>query len=332
MTDRASVNHATIQRLELNWRKKLNELNCHLHPLDTIASSMRTSLKACEPPDIVKKIFGSDCISHQLVLAINKFRYKDGKGDPKGFTSALESAGLPKGLVPRYRGNRLHIMFHIAGKLHHHEDFFMKLFEEATVTCGGLQTAILHDFKSPVAQVEIQVLGLIGKLLSGPWMAKFYRSSATQVSHVNGIAIVKQLVDLVKRFSESGLDTLTTRTDFFGHDLPESDATLVALRSKPVDEALFISMMESCLKKMVEVLERQYARYFSADLTDQLKKETESARCHNIDAEEIMGMFSAAKEHAPNATMCFLSSRIRAQKNNVVDYLDSQTPEKRHIN
>ena len=40
MTDRAAVNHATIVQLELSWRKSLNELNCHLHPLDTIASSV----------------------------------------------------------------------------------------------------------------------------------------------------------------------------------------------------------------------------------------------------------------------------------------------------
>jgi hypothetical protein len=39
MTDRAAINHATIVRLENTWRIHLNELNCHLHPLDTIASS-----------------------------------------------------------------------------------------------------------------------------------------------------------------------------------------------------------------------------------------------------------------------------------------------------
>ena len=187
MTDRAAVNHATIQRLERNWNKKLNELNCHLHPLDTVAISVQTSLRANEPPGPVKKLYGTDCVASNLILAINKFRYKDGKGDPKGFANALDSAGLPRGLLPRYRGNRLHVMFHIAGKLHEHEGFFRKLFEEATVTCGGLQASILHNFKSPVTQVELQVLGLIGKLLSGPLMTKFYRSSSTEeCSHVGG--------------------------------------------------------------------------------------------------------------------------------------------------
>ena len=80
MTDRAAVNHATIEQLELSWWKKLNELNCHLHPLDTIASSVQSTLKANEPDGVATKLFGSDCISHRCFLAFNKMRYKDGKG------------------------------------------------------------------------------------------------------------------------------------------------------------------------------------------------------------------------------------------------------------
>ena len=48
MTDRVAVNHATISRLEETWNKHLNELNCHLHPLETISSSCRSVLKGLE--------------------------------------------------------------------------------------------------------------------------------------------------------------------------------------------------------------------------------------------------------------------------------------------
>ncbi len=92
MTDTAKVNHATIQLLELDWKKNMNELNCHLHPLDMIASSVRSVLKTVEP-DLSKKLFGTEYTAHQLILGFNRFRYKDGKGDPKGFVSALETSG-----------------------------------------------------------------------------------------------------------------------------------------------------------------------------------------------------------------------------------------------
>ena len=68
-------------------------------------------------------------------------------------------------------------------------------------------------------------------------------------------------------------------------------------------------MLKASLSAAHQVLERQYKKYFANDLTETLKEETLSARCHNIDAEEIMGMFSAAKQRAPNATLCFFALR-----------------------
>ena len=328
MTDRAAVNHATIVCLENTWGIHLNELNCHLHPLDTIASSSRSALKEAEPRVLIKKLFGTECMAVQLVLSINKFRFKDGRGDPKGFTTALLDAGLPKGLIPRYRGTRLHILFLTCGKLVEHEDFFQKFFKEGTVSCGGLQASILHDFLYPVAKVEIQILGLIGKILSGPWMRRFYTSTTTQISHVDGISVVKQVLARVKACCSSPQETLTMKTDFFGDELTP-DNRLMKLQQKPIDEDLFMAMMKNCLTAIVTVLEKQYRRYFDLDVTNELRKETESARCHNIDAEQVMGMFSAAKANAPNATLCYISSRLRAQKNRVVDYLDSLEPAKR---
>ena len=77
------------------------------------------------------------------------------------------------------------------------------------------------------------------------------------------------------------------------------------------------------------MLERQYKHYFEMDLTTELCQETETARTHNTDAEEIMGMFSALKKCAPNATLAFLSARMRAKKNHTIEYLDELHSERR---
>ena len=94
---------------------------------------------------------------------------------------------------------------------------------------------------------------------------------------------------------------------------------------------MFAQMMQACLMTIVGVLERQYKKYFDLDIslcTNKLREEIKSARSHNIDAEEIMGMFSAAQQKSPNATVCYLGSKMRAQKNKTVDYLDN-FPEER---
>ena len=90
------------------------------------------------------------------------------------------------------------------------------------------------------------------------------------------------------------------------------DTTLKKLREPPLDEEQFRDMMKACLEGIIVVLERQYKKYFECEITEQLRKETESARSHNIDAEEIMGMFSATKKKSPNATLCYISCKMRA--------------------
>ena len=48
MSDRAAVNHATVEKVNSVWNKSINELNCHLHPLDSISTSCRSALKSVE--------------------------------------------------------------------------------------------------------------------------------------------------------------------------------------------------------------------------------------------------------------------------------------------
>ena len=74
------------------WHKPINELNCHLHPLDSIASSSRTALRQLET--LSGKLFGKDCFAANIVVQMDKLRYKDCKGDPRGLKSFLDSEDL----------------------------------------------------------------------------------------------------------------------------------------------------------------------------------------------------------------------------------------------
>ena len=43
LTDRCAANHAAIGLVNQAWNKSLNELNCHLHPLDSVATKAHTA-------------------------------------------------------------------------------------------------------------------------------------------------------------------------------------------------------------------------------------------------------------------------------------------------
>eukprot|EP00112_Aurelia_sp_Birch-Aquarium-sp1_P010536 Seg2246.3 transcript_id=Seg2246.3/GoldUCD/mRNA.D3Y31 product="hypothetical protein" protein_id=Seg2246.3/GoldUCD/D3Y31 len=82
-------------------------------------------------------------------------------------------------------------------------------------------------------------------------------------------------------------------------------------------------MVKGCLASTIDLLRRQYKKHFEGGIPAHLERESATARLHNIDCEELMGMFSAAKAKAPNATLCYLSSKLRAQKNKTIAYIDS---------
>ena len=76
MSDRCATNHAAIQILRQRWGKTIQELFCHVHPLDSFASKVRASLKKSEPSGVPHGVYGFDCVAANIILALNKMRYK----------------------------------------------------------------------------------------------------------------------------------------------------------------------------------------------------------------------------------------------------------------
>ena len=48
--------------------------------------------------------------------------------------------------IPRHRGNRLHVLFHICGKYHEKHDAMLRYLRCGTTACGGLRMTLLQDF------------------------------------------------------------------------------------------------------------------------------------------------------------------------------------------
>ena len=117
------------------------------------------------------------------------------------------------------------------------------------------------DFSSDTGWLEMQVLGLIGRLLSGPWMKKFYTAAKDQIGHIDGISAVKNVVDKLKKGLHGPVSILKRATDFFGNKLDaEKDSTLKILQQCPSAEsnrASMIDMLTACITATITILKRQ---------------------------------------------------------------------------
>ena len=189
---------------------------------------------------------------------MNKLRFKDGKGDPRGFVLLLISNGLHKGLIDRYRGNRLHVLFHLCGIYHEYHTIFVNFLRTGT-SRGGLRSVTLKDFLSTTCRVEMQVLGLFGKLLSGPWVHSFYTSLESEISHADAISEIRGVLQGLRERISDPMSIFRMKAYFFGRELNSSDITLIALRELPSEDEiqieLFTQMMKAILQSTVQVQE-----------------------------------------------------------------------------
>ena len=157
-----------------------------------------------------------------------------------------------------------------------------------TVACGGLTTAICHDFTSATAKCELHVLGLFGKMFTGPWMKRFYTSSAaSQITHIEGIGVAKAAVNKLKQLEGDAVSLLTSTQPF-----KSCDTTLQKLRHQPDDVGKCAEMMKAVMTAAATVLERQYKTYFNIDLTAKLAEETRSARSTTSMRRKLWACFS----------------------------------------
>ena len=67
MTDRATVNQASIPLINAAWKKRLNMLYCHLYPLNTIATNIKKCLRTLEDSKDSRHLSPVGCVAEQNI-------------------------------------------------------------------------------------------------------------------------------------------------------------------------------------------------------------------------------------------------------------------------
>ena len=93
-----------------------------------------------------------------------------------------------------------------------------------------------------VVLLEFQVLGILHKLITGPWMSRFYAPFSDQTSIVSGLLTVQSVIGRLEEKIENPNSVLHCTHDLLGNELIYDDE-LRALMQPPQDHDLFISTL-----------------------------------------------------------------------------------------
>ena len=331
LSDRVAVNHCVVQRLQSSFDTELLELKCNVHPLDGIAKRCTSMLKAYDKEHNIKSdTFGRDCCAVNFICAVNKMRYKQGKGDPAGFKQFLRQEGIRRGIIARYVGNRFHIVFHSAGVLYHLRKKLSLYLDTFCHNTTSLRSALQKDIKNDHLFLQLQALGLIGKLVTGPWMKHLYGNQ--QLSNLDSIPRVQLCLKNLCTFKDSPMQILESNSDVFGMPIDESsDEVLSSLRSTALsapDKECIGGILLQLITSTIEVIKKQMEEYIDgglASLPPSNALQTLSAPVHNMFAEKTLGLADHHLRRSQNAKIGFVDGKVKTRINRTLAWLSNKT-------
>ena len=234
-------------------------------------------------------------------------------------------------MLIRYVGNRLHVIFHLSGVLFSLRPVLVEYFKSVCTNTSSLRTAILHVFSNPSILRHLKALGLLGNILTGPWMTVFYGNKGGK-SNLEVVPDLKLVANL-RHLANNPLSVLTVESDLFGHLLNPGTEDVLASLQNPVDPAQmkeFETVMKELIDGTITVLERQLVKYLSGDLsapTPEMLLQTKSTPIHKTFSERVMGMTDSQTRRAPNATVGFIDATVKCAKNKPMNWLKQKSPQ-----
>ena len=73
-------------------------------------------------------------------------------------------------IFPRFVANRFHIYFLSSGCLYHYRISLISFFTDELSPQNAVQSSIFNALQIPDLHVTTRALGIVGKLVTGPWM------------------------------------------------------------------------------------------------------------------------------------------------------------------
>ena len=146
-------------------------------------------------------------------------------------------------------------MFHPAGVIFYLRDKLIVYIETMCRNQTTLRLALLNDLKNKHILLQLQALGLIGKVITGPWMQQLCDDS--KITNLEVTPYIKTCLDNLKMLTRSPLLMLEISEDAFGATLDrETDDVMCSLINCEMNVILL-----QLLAGIILVIEKQLNEY-----------------------------------------------------------------------
>ena len=186
-------------------------------------------------------------------------------------------------------------MFHQAGVLYYLQEKLLMYLENVCNSKTTLRTALIKDLRNNKILLQLRALGLIGKLVTGPWMHHLYTNQA--ITNLESRTFIKTCLQNLNALKESPLLALQVKTDTFGVPLsPDSDAVLKKLQTAEIEELEkkeLHCMLCLLIGGIVDVIQKPITSVYQVSFHGPVSvKPTLSVRCDYVGVHAVLSHIS----------------------------------------
>jgi hypothetical protein len=307
-------------------RSDWSNFYCGVHPLDSFAKVSDKCLRNHEKESGVSdgKSFThrSGSRTQALIFAVAKMFHKDGSGVPAEISAYLCTKGIRKNLIHYFVGERFHILFHNAGAVYYLRSFIIDFLQRVWGTPNSLLSAILSDLQVPVLLECLRALGLVGKVITGPWLK--YTMAERPVWELS--PFYTSVVQNLKAWCTDATPLLSDAVCIYDGCEVEKDAIWQSLVQPNSNDGKVKAILQNICSCLLTVCERQLVDHLPGGVhhhfTESMKVKAASCTSNNISGERVFAHLDASIRRAPNGAMDFHESKILFGTNGVQGWLD----------
>ena len=151
---------------------------------------------------------------------------------------------------------------------------------------NSLKTSLINDLQNKSIIIQLRVLGLIGKFITGPWMKILYSNSECK-ANLEMVHMIKMCTMTLPNLIQKPTLFLTGISNVFGEKLSEEDETLLCLQAQlsSDEESQFNEVMSLAVRSPLEVLEHQLEPHLHGSLnnpSNDMLVRSQAAPVHNM--------------------------------------------------
>ena len=185
MSDRCATNKLVEDLIEESKGESVNRFKCAMHPLDALAKACDKTLKSEEDHLLGKSaqtgaqpfLHGNESHTQALVRATSKLFHNTKYNCRAELSANLRTRNcippedaLKSVLFHRFVGNRFHVYFLNCALLYHYSAPMTDFFTDIHTPTNVVQSCVRNSLQMEGMRVTLRAMGIIGKLVTGPWM------------------------------------------------------------------------------------------------------------------------------------------------------------------